>query len=244
MKKVLYTLSILVSLQQLGLACSCIDTGSFCESIGFLETHDDLDFNIVHARIEEQNGDGVNILVLNTLRGSASVGSTFTIIDGGWMCDISTDFMQVGETYVFVLGDPADQAQYVSSCGTFHLKVENGKAVGNVAPGIEEINLWELGDLPNCNNLDGPKPPKFVILPTLVNTQSIFALPDHWESAPADLEIRVFDVNGRTKNSIKYQNFQPFEPIEIRTDDWAPGVYFCQFLFLGIRQTVKIVKTR
>lgn len=242
MKKVLYTLSFTIFLQQLTLACSCIDTGSFCESIGFLEEHGDLDFNIVHARIESQNGNSVNISVLSTLRGSASVGSTFTIIDGGWMCDISTGFMQVGETYIFVLQTPANQAQYISACGTFHLQVVDGKAVGNIAPGIIEINLWELESLPNCNSLEGPKPPKFQVLPTLVNNQSVFAFPDGWDIEPTDLEIRVYDVNGRLRNSINYKDFQPFEPIEITTDGWAPGVYFCQFLLLGVRQTVKIVK--
>jgi len=242
MKKIFTFISLLVGLQSLSFACSCIDTGSFCESVSFLKKIEDLEFNVVHAIVAEKDETGVKITVLQTYFGNATAGSKFTIRNGGgWDCTISTDAFDIGKTYIFALEFPASQAQQLSNCGTFYLRVENEKVMGNIAPGVNEVSLDEFVNLPNCGDLQGFGTPTFKLNSTLTNNQELWAFPDFWIE-PADVEIRLFDINGRLMQSSKHKNFVAFEPIEINTNGWPAGVYCCQFLYLGIKQTIRFVK--
>lgn len=242
MKKVLYTFSLIICLQQLTIACSCIDTGSFCESVSFLEKFTDLDYNVVQVIVAEQNDTGVKVTVLQTFYGDATAGTMFTIRNGNELdCSVSTDALELGKTYIFALEFPASQIQQVSNCGTFYLRVENGKAKGNIAPGIDEVSLDDFVRLLNCGNYQGPGLPTFSLNPTLVNNEELTAFPNFWLE-PNDVEIQVFDIIGRTMLNAKLKNFAAFEPIEISLKDWSAGVYYCQFIYLGKKQTIRIVK--
>ena len=242
MKKIFTTISLIFGLQLLANACSCIDTGSFCESISFLNEFSDLDYNVVHIVVTEQDETGVKVTVLQTYYGDATAGTMFTIRNGGgWDCTISTDPLELGKTYIFVLEFPASQVQEVSDCGTFYLRVEEGKAIGNIAPGIDEASLDEFVKLPNCGNFLGAGLPIFRLNPTLVINEELRAFPDFWLE-PNDVEIRIFDINGRVLLNTYQKDFGAFEPIEISTKDWPAGVYCCQFIYLGKKQTIRIVK--
>jgi hypothetical protein len=242
MRKVFTTISIILGLQFFGYACSCIDTGSFCESVRFWKNIEGLESNVVHAIVAEKDETGIKITVLQTYYGNATAGTMFNIRNGSVLdCTISTDALDIGKTYIFALEFPASQIQQVSNCGTFYLRVEDGKAKGNIAPGIDEASLDDFVKLPNCGDFQGPGLPTFRLTPTLVINEELRAFPNFWLE-PNDVEIQIFDINGRLMLNTNQKNFVAFEPIEISTKDWPAGVYCCQFIYLGKKQTIRIVK--
>lgn len=228
---------------QLAHACSCFFTGSFCETVGFLQNIPEEKFNVVQVKVEEKHSEGIRVVVLASFYGKAEHGTEFFIKNGnGAECSISTIDFQVGEQYIFVLEFPTAQLQLLSSCGTYFLLIENDKVKGNIAPGVKEVDLSKFANLPNCGDLRKPDEPYFTVLPTLLTyDESLVAFPSFWDNA-TDVSVRIFDIRGRLVMEKQERNFSGFEPLQIETTGWAAGMYILQIDYWGKRQTMKIVK--
>lgn len=244
MKKIIPTLFLIVAASRVGVACTCFDPGSFCESIGYVMGLYQKMPTVVHAQVESRNSEGAEFSILQVLGGSGQPGTRFTIGNGNCVsCIVSTDEFEVGGEFLLILGQPLDEPQWLSCCGTFYLPVENGVAKGFVSPDRAEVRLADFPSLMDCGEMYLLQSFDMALQPNLLVNTDLYAHPIDW-AAPTNVIVRIFNPLGQVLLEKKWPGYDGSGPLPIPTEDLAAGMYYCQFQFGGRSVTRGFVKLR
>ena len=150
--KQLYILVIGLFLCYTGVrACSCVQINTFCETI-YGGTAISPSYLIVHAKVKSIRNNGMDADILDILFGEAP-GSRVSVRKGnGADCGVNTDVFEEGKEYLFALWEW--NGEYgLSICGVSWLNVQNGVVRGEIAPGINRIDLDEFREIPECGGI-------------------------------------------------------------------------------------------
>ena len=227
-------------------ACSCINIGTFCETIAGSNGMIWEGFQIYYVQVKDKKNSGMDVEVLGVLHGEDRLGETLFFINGaGADCTMGISNFQVGKQYLFAAWKrTSDWA--LSICGVSYLDVENGKVKGPIAPGVNKVDLDKFNTVANCGGLSGPGVPIggpgafFQVFPSPAS-ENVFVRPST-DTLEFNLQLDVFDAIGRRVYRNRQVTFDDGSDFELTVSDWAPGVYFFRVTAWNQRHTFRIVK--
>ncbi|MCF8247839.1 MAG: hypothetical protein K9J37_12305 [Saprospiraceae bacterium] len=234
MKKLLLLGILLFFLKNSTLACDCLRTESFCETITNYGSNGTNGYWVVHAVLTKKTNDQLKFKIKETLSGDYANGKSF-LFNKGDVFDFE-GFIE-DEEYIFHLIQPLSEPQFYNYwCGTEYLKIENGKVVGFIQQGIYEMPLNKFMELSNC----GVTKPFLELKPTLITNNTFILSPNNWPPA-STIELAIVNSLGQIIHAQRMEDISGIQSVTIELEGVSSGVYYCRLAYLGRRQIVKLV---
>ncbi|MEM6963820.1 MAG: T9SS type A sorting domain-containing protein [Bacteroidota bacterium] len=246
MKKIILLL-VIIYLQSSThlLACDCLVTTTFCETVSQLDPNIESNVFVLRVKITEEKNDGVDAKVQKVLFGELSDTEIFVRSGNGANCGVETSLFSEGEEYIFVLGfSPTFSSFSLHLCHVSYLKIEDEIIKGAIASGVSSLPYEDLSTLTSCGSgLDF-----FVLKDALTifpnpTTDMIRIKNSSNIESSSRLRLEMVDVLGQDLGfSQKEDGIQVGEEWIINVEKLATGVYFFKITSREQKEVFKIVK--
>lgn len=247
-----FTLLLICIFSSLGtnlLACSCLNSLTFCEAaqsnskIAEVEIIDKYDGSDLTTYMD--------IKIIESLQGTIDE-EQLTVISYGTSCDVFFDGFTIGEKLVlrFKDIDPADGGANFSNfsffaCSTNYLRLSNNELTGNIEPNVSVKNYDDFkASIGACSDLSlfdrTPENLGKHVFITSNPTPDITYI-HTYNLDPTRLSFELYSTNGQLITSINSNSISPFStPLDL--SGMAVGVYFLRIRYKDLSTIKKVVK--
>ncbi len=238
MKRLWISLTIIISIHQIAISCSCISTPTFCEAIKRFEQRKP---TVVKATVLSVQDNVAELQVLSVIIGDESRSTIKCFRHDPLFCG-SVPFGNVGETFIYIFNRIDSITNFsppnarindytLPLCQFIKLKVEDGKISGRITENKDQTmseNELLCGLLSTKNqNLT-----KIKIAPNPTENKLFF------RGIEKQINVAVFDIMGKMVFNQSLNVAENF----INVADLASGVYIVRMQYLNDMIVVKIIK--
>ncbi len=237
-----FGLLMLLGLPDFLSACSCAGQPSFCE--GILNTDGTVNSTlIIFGEKTKEKSNGMDVKILSTFHGLASTEEIFIKSGNGADCGLWTSQFEVGEQFIlslYAINDNISATTYtISICGTNWLKVENGKVMGKIAPGISEIAISDFPSIANCGEFV-PIETQDALIKVFPNPATTAFQVDIELDNPIQGFFNIYDMAGRFIEKVAIEGTDQVS-IPYQVEKLPAGIYLVEVYLWSRRELFKIV---